>query len=112
MSTYYPPEYHSPNFNCVYCNVFSVQTWSYLEFKGTTDYSGFDYCFCMHCGEKSFWFEERMLIPTSSPVPPPHIDLPGECKIEYNEARDIVARSPKAAAALMRLCIQKLMICL
>jgi len=49
-----------------------------------------------------------MLVPSEAPVPPPHEDMPVECIDEYNEARDVVAWSPKAAAALMRLCIQKL----
>ena len=49
-------------------------------------------------------------MPSEAPVPPPHSDLPNSCIAEYNEARDIVARSPRAAAALLRLCLQKLMI--
>ncbi|MBW3516834.1 DUF4145 domain-containing protein [Shewanella sp. NKUCC01_JLK] len=50
-----------------------------------------------------------MVVPSEAPVPPPHLDLPQSCLDEYNEARDIVARSPRAAAALLRLCLQKLM---
>lgn len=53
-----------------------------------------------------------MVLPTNSPAPMPHPDLPDACKSEYAEARDVLARSPRAAAALMRLCIQKLMVAL
>jgi len=51
-----------------------------------------------------------MIVPSDAPVAPPHYDMPESCIKEYNEARDIVARSPKAAAALLRLTIQKLMV--
>ncbi|WDE01479.1 DUF4145 domain-containing protein [Thalassomonas actiniarum] len=108
MSKYYPPKFNSKNFHCVHCNVYSAQEWSYLEYKGTTTHSGFDLCTCKHCGKESFWYGERMLIPTEAPVSPHHVDLPDSCIDDYNEARDVLARSPKAAAALMRLCIQKL----
>jgi hypothetical protein len=50
-----------------------------------------------------------MIVPSSAPVPPPHLDLPHSCVDDYNEARDIVARSPRASAALLRLTIQKLL---
>lgn len=51
-----------------------------------------------------------MIVPSEAPVPPPHVDMPENCIPEYNEARDIVARSPRAAAALLRLCVQRLMV--
>jgi len=50
-----------------------------------------------------------MIVPSEAPVPPSHQDMPAICIEEYNEARDIVYRSPRAAAALLRLCLQKLM---
>ena len=52
------------------------------------------------------------MVPSDAPVPPSHQDMPEECIDEYNEARDIVARSPRAASALLRLAVQKLMIVL
>jgi hypothetical protein len=42
-------------------------------------------------------------------VEPPHPDLPQDCAIDFGEARDIFTKSPRAAAALLRLSIQKLM---
>lgn len=53
-----------------------------------------------------------MLVPGEAPVPPAHVDMPAECRAEYDEARSIVALSPKAASALMRLALQKLMVVL
>jgi hypothetical protein len=53
-----------------------------------------------------------MIVPSEAPVPPAHCDMPEECKIDYDEARSIVAISPRAASALLRLALQKLMIAL
>lgn len=50
-----------------------------------------------------------MLIPTEATVPPAHAEMPDACRPDYDEARSIVARSPRAAAALLRLALQKLM---
>ena len=38
----------------------------------------------------------------------PHPDMPEEIISEYNEARAIFGRSPRASAALLRLAVQKL----
>jgi hypothetical protein len=71
-----------------------------------------EFCICSHCNEWSYWYEGRMIVPCEAPVPPAHVDLPTECLADYVEARSIVAVSPKAAAALLRLAVQKLMVVL
>lgn len=50
-----------------------------------------------------------MIIPAEAPVAPPHPDMPGSIVDEYQEARSIFVRSPRAAVAILRLAIQKLM---
>jgi Domain of unknown function (DUF4145) len=49
-----------------------------------------------------------MIYPLVDGVPNPHSEMPEEIKKDYEEARSIVARSPRGAAALLRLAIQKL----
>lgn len=66
-------------------------------------------CLCSHCSRWSYWYKEKLIIPSDAPVEPPHPDLPEDCAVDYREARDIFTTSPRAAAALLRLSIQKLM---
>jgi hypothetical protein len=51
-----------------------------------------------------------MVIPRTSTGPLPHEELPEDCLGDYTEARDICSQSPRGAAALLRLCLQKLLI--
>jgi hypothetical protein len=73
---------------------------------------------CTHCRENSFWLAEpfegdapvtaRILSPVIAAAPMPHPDMPPDVRIDYDEARLIAANSPRGAAALLRLSIQKL----
>ena len=110
MKKFYPPKFKESKFNCIYCDVYAQQNWGQLEYESTTNKSGIWYCMCEHCKEISFWFNENPIIPSDAPVPQPHEDMPTSCIEDYYEARDIVSRSPKAGAAIIRLCIQKLMV--
>lgn len=113
MQTYYPPKHQESKFHCIHCGVFAAQVWKgfkYSHGSGWSDLPKLDYNICTHCYQWCYWYEGRMIIPCEAPVPPAHPDLPKFCVEEYTEARSIVAQSPRAAAALLRLALQKLMV--
>lgn len=63
---------------------------------------------CDHCSKITIWLDDKMIYPSKPNVPIPNEDLDSEIKKDYNEAAEIVEKSPKAAVALLRLAIQKL----
>jgi hypothetical protein len=112
MSKYYPPVFQGEQFHCILCGVYASQYWNSLVRRTDAHAIGTDFSYskCHHCKDICYWYDGRMIVPSEAPVPPPHVDMPESCIPEYNEARDIVARSPRAAAALLRLCVQRLMV--
>jgi len=115
MSTYYPPKFKKEAFTCAHCNAYAKQEWRYLlnnydDGRMSLEKTYLNSSLCSHCGKEAFWYKEKMVIPLTSLVPSHHIDLPETCKVDYKEARDIFTLSPRSSAALLRLCIQKLMI--
>ena len=65
---------------------------------------------CFHCDQPSVWHQQGLLYPTLGGLQPPSPDLLPEIQDDYIEAAGIANRSPRGAAALLRLCIQKLCI--
>jgi hypothetical protein len=107
---YYPPKYEQPQFHCIHCGVFARQDWYQTGFSRSS-YVQTDIwvSVCSHCNRFTFWFKEKMVVPAASPIEPPHTDLPNDCRKDYLEAASVFVDSPRSSAALLRLCIQKLM---
>ena len=112
MSKFYPPKFEDKHFHCAICNVYAMQVWSkvYVQSLGSWIQTKFNASYCSHCQPYSYWYNGRLVIPNAIPVQAAHHDMPLSCLEDYNEAREIVSKSPKAAAALLRLTLQKLMI--
>lgn len=99
-------------FTCPHCGVYAQQAWIELFFpqgQGVSRLSvGLALAQCRHCGENTVWMQDRVVYPTVSQAPRAHLDMPEGVAADFNEARDIVGRSPRGACALLRLALQKL----
>ena len=63
---------------------------------------------CYNCKKVAVWVHDRLLFPLIKMGDPPNPDLPDDIIRDFEEAREIVNPSPRGAAALLRLCVQKL----
>ena len=63
---------------------------------------------CYNCKRFAVWIGDYLLFPANKPGVLPNPDLPENIVRDFEEARGIVNASPRGAAALLRLCIQKL----
>ena len=63
---------------------------------------------CERCTELAVWMHERLLWPHGGSAPPPNVDLPEQVADDYREAAAIAHDSPRGAAALLRLAVEKL----
>lgn len=109
-SPFVAPAYSASAFNCPYCGAYARQSWIVLTRSKSAGevFQHLECAACAHCGHYTVWWKKQMLVPSESTAPMPHPDLPDELLEDYNEAREILGKSPRGAAALMRLVIQKL----
>jgi hypothetical protein len=63
---------------------------------------------CYNCKKIAVWVHDNMVFPHEKQGVQPSQDLPKEIVKDFEEARSIVGLSARGAAALLRLCIQKL----
>jgi Domain of unknown function (DUF4145) len=135
---YQPPSLSETAFNCPHCSAFATQKWARAvaepvreglaptnplaiaeavgvgradkphSFGPSTVVKDHWFAFCERCGMESAWLGDRMIYPDAGGGAPPNPDLPDGIHADYLEAQGIVGRSPRGAAALLRLCIQKL----
>lgn len=111
---YTPPSFKLTAFNCPFCNAYAAQKWEHLYQKFPAGHpmekasEKIWFSWCTHCGEFAVWRNEEMLIPGLSAAPPPHDEMPTSIREDFEEARSVLQRSPRSAAALLRLSLQKL----
>jgi len=126
-SEFFPPQHLSQNYHCPHCGVFAKQRWSHLNAGGdlyNTQYhrsninsltvvSGkldekWTISFCEHCANFVIWSDDSIIFPKQIQVDLPNDDLSEEIREDYLEAANILTDSPRAAAAILRLSLQKL----
>jgi len=116
MHKYVAPEHNLKAFTCPYCSAFAQMRWDRLT--SLLSDPGLSIAKCSSCEEISCWYQfyvqtmPKMVVPKPSNAPLPHADMPPEVKADYDEARAILNESPRAAAALLRLSMQRLCIVL
>jgi hypothetical protein len=110
--TYIPPKAFATKFTCPHCGAIARQTWNYRasDFAqfGVRDKNQIRVAVCDHCGQYTLWHFDTMVYPDRGNAPPPNPDMPAEVNKFYEEAAAIAAKSPRAAAGLLRLAVQLL----
>jgi hypothetical protein len=124
---YFPPTHALGQFHCPHCGVYSKQRWSHIQAAGDLYSSRFQnsnisqlthangrlslewtISFCEHCLDLAIWKGLCMIYPKNSLVDRPNDDLSIEIKADYLEASKVLDDSPRSAAAILRLALQKL----
>ena len=87
------------------CEVFVEEEWSNDAVKEVGNLS---VSICYNCRKVSVWVGDSLIFPAAMKGSLPNEDLPDEVKKDYLEARSVLDASPRSAAAMLRLGIQKL----
>ncbi len=116
-----PPEFNLKAYNCPFCDAYAHMTWVQLVNKNR--YTWFYESECSNCKEPSLWRvtkysihdtlgrqdeDAELIYPDNGGAPVPEDDMPEDVKVDYLEASRIFSKSPRGAAALLRLGLQKL----
>ncbi|MDV2860105.1 DUF4145 domain-containing protein [Psychrobacter sp. CAM01] len=114
------PEFKKDGFHCPLCGTYAHMNWSRLS-NGTSSTNYYE-SLCSYCSEPSLWRitkynvsqfgkfpeEAELIFPDNGLAALPEDDMPKDVKTDYVEAARIFSKSPRGAAALLRLGLQKL----
>lgn len=108
-------------FTCPHCNTVSTHQWDRYRNqedinlslgnmnneKEKVEITNLFFSRCATCYKKTVWINDEMVYPDKS-APTPNTEMPQEVLRLYLEAASIQSKSPRGAAALLRLSIQVL----
>ena len=114
-----PPKYGERAFHCQYCGTYCYQGWTYEGKSISITSAGrgvstidalkpLAISQCYRCREVSLWLDKKLIYPDRTSVERANPDLPDDVKELYDEAASILQKSPRAAAALLRVALEKL----
>jgi hypothetical protein len=111
--TYIAPQVFSGKYTCPICGAIAMQRWQHVHWDLSTrnadrNRNDIRVGTCDQCQKTTLWLKDKMLFPDTGEAPQPNPDLPTTVKEIYLEAASISAKSPRGAAALLRLAIQNL----
>ncbi|HMK93634.1 MAG TPA: hypothetical protein VK576_11600, partial [Thermoleophilia bacterium] len=109
-------------FTCPFCGVAAAQRWEPFvvgyESKGGDgagawwgigrEVEGVALSFCDNCRKAMVWRGNEPIWPAASSAPLPSASMPADVRADFDEARQVFDRSPRSAAALLRLALQAL----
>lgn len=113
---------YKPTFNCPHCGALAHMAWlNLMGQKGRMNFVRLPEDLLATtgpcCNRVSIWTidtEEggsphvKLAYPTTVQAPQAHPDMPEDIACDFEEARQVCNSSPRAAAALLRLCVQKI----
>jgi hypothetical protein len=106
------PKMDLHTFHCPTCFAYSKQRWGFpnVNYGGVTIQPNRELALtrCDNCENISIWVNEILVFPISISAVSPNPDLSDDVKRDFDEARNIVNQSPRGAAALLRLSVQKI----
>jgi hypothetical protein len=112
---YTPPQLGMDAFNCPSCGAFAHQEkWPCIAGYGSAGVKPlqrlpFALTICSHCAQIAIWHNDSLIFPLHTIAPSPAPDVPDDVRADFEEARYVFTHSPRAAAALLRLALQRLM---
>jgi hypothetical protein len=110
---YIQPQVFLNSFTCPHCGAIAKQDWWMRRWRGDK----FDedkgkhplrVGTCQHCNKTTLWVDDKMYFPDTGNAPFPNPEMPESVLKLYTEASSISSKSPRGAAALLRLSIQVL----
>jgi hypothetical protein len=112
---YIQPKVFLNSFTCPHCGTIAKQDWWQSHWNGTESGHAKEAHplrggICQHCHKLNFWILDKLYYPDNGDSPFPNSEMPESVLKLYKEAAAISSKSPRGAAALLRLSIQVLCI--
>lgn len=104
------PKFQEDHFTCPHCGTVAGMRWDHAKNQIDLSYHGKPdprvcAAFCRACDQPSIWLDGKMVYPDVLGIEP-HSDMPDKAREIFCEAQAVIGKSPRAACALLRLCLE------